>query len=383
MREIFFELETNQVLWSAREEINLCTPTKSYAIQTLYAHVLKLALMIADKLNISDAKGQTRSKLVRTVRDHVEKLEEAEGAAVLQGLLMDFETKESSTSPLSTGLPASSNDKSTSSIKNETTIPAPTRPSQTPQHSNLGFPPTYRKDLRISGQVGDTHQRDTLTFSSLHHQINATVSKGYAEGEIVEAVLRAINPGLRLRSYLENYPDLTLDTLKMILKSHYQEKDATELYQELENTAQGKTETAQSFVMRALDLRQRVIRASNESAEGLKNNKALVKNMFLHAVMKGLHNDNVRQDLKPHLNSNTSDEELLKLLNAAVNLKAKRQQKVKSPSRVAGIMTEDTPAVKTKVPEKSHQEIAELKTCLKEVQGRISNSPQGQGHSDQ
>ena len=169
---------------------------------------------------------------------------------------------------------------------------------QTPQLSqaspHLTVPPTYRKDLRISGQVGDTNQKDSLSYSNLRHQIRAAVTKGYSEGEVVEAVLRAINPGLRLRSYLENYPDLTLDTLNTILKSHYQEKDATELYQELTNIAQRKTETAQGFVMRALDLRQRVIRASNESVEGLKYDEALVKNMFIHAVMTGLHNDNVR-----------------------------------------------------------------------------------------
>lgn len=359
----------------------------------LYQQDTTVLLRVAEKLNISGLEGQTRSKLVRTIRDHVEKLEDdEEGVAILQGLIKDLESKEPRMAP-STELSAPPPDESSaSSLQNEPpTSTIQTRSPQAQRELNLGFPPTYRKDLRIAGQVGDSHQKDGLSFSSLHHQINTAINKGYSEAEVVEAVLRAINPGLRLRSYLENYPDLTLDTLKTILKSHYQEKDATELYQELTNTAQGKTETPQSFVMRALDLRQRVIRASNESAEGLKYDEGLVRNMFLHAVMTGLLNDNVRQDLKHHLNSTTSDEELLRLLNAAVSLENKRQQKVKPPSRVAGVTTEDAPATKTKAPEKVQQsddiksltaEIAELKSCLRDVQGRISQG-QGQGHPGQ
>ena len=250
----------------------------------LYQQDIPILLKVAEKLNITGLEGLTRAKIIRRLRDQVEEGEE--GVSVLRGLMNEFECKEPQV-PHSAHLP---NEPSASPNENEpppSQVQAP--PSQASSH--LTVPPTYRKDLRISGQVGDTNQKESRSYSNLRHQIKAAVTKGYSEGEVVEAVLRAINPGLRLRSYLENYPDLTLDTLNTILKSHYQEKDATELYQELTNIAQRKTETAQSFVMRALDLRQRVIRASNESGEGLKYDEALVKNMFIHAVMTGLHNE--------------------------------------------------------------------------------------------
>ena len=43
----------------------------------------------------------------------------------------------------------------------------------------------------------------------------------------------AINPGMRLKSYLEGMGDLTLSWLRRILRSHCQEKSATQLYQKV------------------------------------------------------------------------------------------------------------------------------------------------------
>jgi len=61
----------------------------------------------------------------------------------------------------------------------------------------------WRKDLKIAGQIGEPGQKDRLTFSSLTRQIENGFSKGYQESEIIDAVIRAITPGLQLRSYLE------------------------------------------------------------------------------------------------------------------------------------------------------------------------------------
>lgn len=60
--------------------------------------------------------------------------------------------------------------------------------------------PPWRKEFKISGQIGDPRQKDRLTFSSLARQIDNGLSKGYPEPEIVDAVIRAIVPGLQLRS---------------------------------------------------------------------------------------------------------------------------------------------------------------------------------------
>lgn len=89
----------------------------------------------------------------------------------------------------------------------------------------------FRKDFRISGHVGESTAKDTLSFSSLEHQMESGLKTGYSEAEIVEAVIRAISPGLKLRSYLEGKEDLTLTSLRQVLKAHYAETDATVLCQ--------------------------------------------------------------------------------------------------------------------------------------------------------
>lgn len=93
--------------------------------------------------------------------------------------------------------------------------------------------PLYRRDLKIIGQIGEPNQKDKLTYSSLERQIQRALKKGYDEGEVVEAVIQAIVPGTKLKSYLESRVDLTLQALRQILRTHYIEKDATELYHSL------------------------------------------------------------------------------------------------------------------------------------------------------
>ena len=64
-------------------------------------------------------------------------------------------------------------------------------------------------------------------------QIESGLARGYQDTEIIDAVIRAIVPRMQLRSYLETIHVLTLPRLRSILRSHFQEKSATELYQHL------------------------------------------------------------------------------------------------------------------------------------------------------
>lgn len=93
---------------------------------------------------------------------------------------------------------------------------------------------------------------------------------------------------MQLRSYLEGKSDLKLPTLKRILRCHYQEKSATELYKQLSSEGQGMKEMPQNFLIRAPDLRQKILFASQESESGLRYDPVLVQNMFFHSVMTGL-----------------------------------------------------------------------------------------------
>lgn len=210
----------------------------------------------------------------------------------------------------------------------------------------------WNKEFKIAGQIGEPGQRDKLTFSSLAHQIEQGISKGFPEMEIVDAVIRAIAPGLQLRSYLEGKNNLTLPTLRRILRSHYQEKGATELYKQLTSEVQSNKETPQNFLIRALDLRQKILFASQEAESGLRYDPVLVQSMFLHTVLTGLQNDSIRSDLQPYLQQTaTSDELLLEKLNIACANDAERQNKKKlfiqhRPTTVHSAQSNDTPAEK-------------------------------------
>ena len=82
--------------------------------------------------------------------------------------------------------------------------------------------------------------------------------------------------------------DLTLTRLRKILPFHFHEKNVTELYQLLTNIAQQPDEDPQSFLMRALTIRQKVISTSKEFDSGVKYDASLVQSLFLHALETGL-----------------------------------------------------------------------------------------------
>ncbi|XP_038055448.1 uncharacterized protein LOC119727584 [Patiria miniata] len=229
-----------------------------------------------------------------------------------------------------------------------------------------------RREFKISGQIGEPGQRDRLSFSSLAHQIESGRAKGHKEREIVEAVIRAVVPGSALRSYLEGRAGLTLPVLRHILRAHYQEKDATELYHRLSRLAQDSKESAQSFLVRALDLKQKVIFASQESGSGLKYDPTLVQNMFLHALLTGFRSESVKNELRSLLQDpSTTDELLFEKVNTAASHEMERQEKLHSKSvSVHEVQQYESSqeAVKRKPKEGTLMtDIAELKAGIMEI----------------
>ncbi|KAK5902713.1 hypothetical protein CesoFtcFv8_007946 [Champsocephalus esox] len=97
---------------------------------------------------------------------------------------------------------------------------------------------TIRREFRICGQIGEGGQRDKLSYTNLIHQIESGLRKGHGESEVIEAVIRAISPGLKLRDMLEIKTELTLPQLKIILKGHYNEDDTSDVYQKLISMSQ-------------------------------------------------------------------------------------------------------------------------------------------------
>ena len=244
-----------------------------------------------------------------------------------------------------------------------------------PQDSSI-----WRKDFKISGQIGEPGQKDKLTFSSLARQIEGGLSKGYHEDEISDAVIRAITPGLQLRSYLEGKSDLALPALRRILRSHYQEGGATELYKQLSSEVQSSKETPQNFLLRAMDLRQKILFASQEAESGLKYDPALVQSLFMHTILTGLQSDNIKSDMQPYLlKPTTSDEVLLEKVNVACANEKERQNKKKHavPHRAATVNAlnpSDTPApIEKKIVQKQSTATAtpDLLSEIKEMRSEM------------
>lgn len=97
---------------------------------------------------------------------------------------------------------------------------------------------TLRREFRICGQIGEAGQQEKLSYTSLMNQIESGLRKGHLETEIIETVTCAVSPGLHLRDMLEIKRDLTLPTLKTILRGHFKVDPSSDLLQKLMNMSQ-------------------------------------------------------------------------------------------------------------------------------------------------
>lgn len=124
---------------------------------------------------------------------------------------------------------------------------------------------TLRREFKICGQIGESGQRDKLSYLSLVRQIEIGAEKGHAESEITEAVIRAVSPGLPIRDMLEIKRGLTLSSLLTILRGHYKVDSSTDLYHQLISLSQDPKETALNFVFRAIEIKEKLLwKADNE-----------------------------------------------------------------------------------------------------------------------
>ena len=117
---------------------------------------------------------------------------------------------------------------------------------------------------------------------------------------------------------MDEKDNLNLKTLSRIRRSHFTEPNATSLFTKLSNSKQSPSESPQEFVVRLMSLRQKILFISKEYNCGYSG--ALVHDHFLHTILVGLRNDNIRNELYPLLKNNIlSDEDILKNLMLATS----------------------------------------------------------------
>jgi hypothetical protein len=162
----------------------------------------------------------------------------------------------------------------------------------------------WREDFKFSGKIGGGAECTTL------------------DSEIVDVIIRAIQPSSRLQGYLEGSEDLSLAIVQSVIQTFFREKSATELYQELCPLTQTVKETPQEFLFRALELRQKIIFADNENVS--KYDPALIDLLFRQSLETGIRDETLKTEfiapllklfksefIAPLLKLFKSDEELL------------------------------------------------------------------------
>ena len=193
---------------------------------------------------------------------------------------------------------------------------------------------SYRiRDFKISGQIGEPGQADKLTFSNLLHQIMTARTQQYSDAEIIAAIVKACTPGLSLRTYLEGRPGIGMLALMTILRTHFKEKDATAVFNDMGNASQGPKETENSFCLRMMGLRDKVMLLTAE--EGNLYDARLVQTQFQHALYTGLRNENARHALHSILKrTNLSDEDLLVAINEYMMNAAEHKAKTENSKQM-------------------------------------------------
>ena len=127
--------------------------------------------------------------------------------------------------------------------------------------------------------------------------------------------------------------------LREILRLHYCESEASELFHELSSAVQSSKENPTEFLMRLMDLRQRVLFSSSQG-DGVKYQKSLVQETFIRALDTGLADDNIRIELRPTLQSGTAtDEELMAKIVKIVKIERERRKKQGSTKKAVKLVS--------------------------------------------
>ena len=235
----------------------------------------------------------------------------------------------------------------------------------------------------------------TNSHVTLIHQIDLGLTKGYKESEVVEAVIKAISPRSTLRNYVLTLPDCSLAKLRKILHVFFQEKTSAELYQDLVKMCQQPKESAQQFLLRLLDSRNKVSFASQQEGSQFEYSQKLMQNTFIKSLETGLRDEALVTNLCPTLRgTEVSVESLMRIVNDLESKQAEQKLKMASAAgqqctlkvNLAQTEAEKTDRAVTKrkpktdsdqsVNEKLLAEIQEIKTDINQLKDQVRKKQQ-------
>ena len=202
---------------------------------------------------------------------------------------------------------------------------------------------SYRKlrQFKINGTISTPGEKNCMTYLSLCFQMNDGEEARYEHREIYAAVIRAIEPGNPLRDVLElGAASYDKAALLKTLQSHFQERDSGSILNDLRCCIQNPKETAHKFVCRAIALKQKVITLSR--TEGNPYSLPQVNSTFFKALLTGLRQNNIRNELRPILQEATmSDQDLLVEVSSASATEKERLSKLHKDVDVQQLTLDD------------------------------------------
>jgi hypothetical protein len=154
------------------------------------------------------------------------------------------------------------------------------------------------------------------------------------------------------------------------LRNHYNEKSATELYQELIMLKQLHSEDATAFAIRAMECREKILFSSEEEGDTVQYDENQVQRLFQSTIESGIDQE-VSSIIRPLLMAKVEvdDVDLLHSINKAQASIQARKQKEKGGSQVArvkaitGEKNEDNSLAK-----QLRELMSEVSTMRKEIQ---------------
>ena len=291
----------------------------------------KKAKKIVKKMKRDALKSEEDNKLIleQLTSTHVEMNNSEDSAPSEDEVDGDNESETKSSKPKTTeGAKATSkkNGKTYKAAKN--TVAEDTESSGEEVEANKRKPVTslniLKKDFVIVGKVGDPSNEKDIGYLGIVRQMREGIEKGYHESEIVAAVLKVIIPK-SLRSYLGMTKRLKIAKLSQVLRIHYHEKSATDLYQEIISMKQQKKEDATAFVIRALETREKIIFASQENDE-VTYDQTQVQKLCMSSIESGIDAE-VAAIIRPSLDPKIDDIVLMQEVNKAqASLKMRKQK---------------------------------------------------------
>ena len=197
----------------------------------------------------------------------------------------------------------------------------------------------YRRELKISGSIENS--KNGISFVSLGRQVESALKRGHSKADVIDAVIKAIPHASPLREYIEGRSTISLESLRKVLRAHYHEKSAHELYQELGNTIQTGKEEAADFLLRLLALKHKILIVSQESNE-VAYGENLINRTLRKTFHQGLRDEFIRTELRMCDIEGHGDEKLIEEVSKSISRQRERVNKLGKTKTVNRLTYEES-----------------------------------------